>query len=409
MQSTKSPTVTWDMTRIVEIAEKLRALREEMISIFPERSHLITQAIFALLTREHLLIYGTFGAGKTDLVHTLYESIVGSEVFSIEMTKSTPESQIIGVPDVRKMREEGRIWYPRDGGIFEADLAEFDELLDATPALLRALLGIMNERMFKRGRQIEYIRLMTAIASTNGDPTAEVKRSPELGAVIDRFLFKAKVEYLQEAENRRRMYRKYLAGMKPSVKITIDDLRYISDMVVSSCQITDPRMIDVYDQVIQAVRETRLQNGGAVISDRTACKALELVEANAALNGRFEVQYEDFGAIRWALCMGGDNDAHEQFKAVVQPIIDAANQAEQQSVDELQVRLLTKIGAETPDFPEDTPDSALVGLRRQLTFKLEEVEGIKPQLDSTRDFQGKLTEQIKTLITAVDNRIAGHS
>jgi MoxR-like ATPase len=186
--ATSTLTPTHDHVLIGRVAEQLRSLREELNELFPEREDIINQVLFALLTREHLLITGIYGTGKSQLVQTVFEAFTGSRTFSAALTKFTTESTIFGVPNVRELREEGRVRYTRSEGIFDAHFAELDELLDAQPALLRVLLGILNERIFKRGGQVEQVNLRTAIASTNGDPVVAVKQSPELGAVMDRFL-----------------------------------------------------------------------------------------------------------------------------------------------------------------------------------------------------------------------------
>src|SRR5262249_17560115 len=145
-------------------------------------------------------------------------------LFSIALTKFMSEAHVIGVPDPRELREEGNLRYQRDGGILDAHLVELDEIFDANAPLLRVLLGILNERTFKRGRQIEPANLHSAIASTNGDPEQVIRNAPELGAVIDRFLFISKVNYLANQESRRKMYRKFVEDRRPEVKIPFQDL-----------------------------------------------------------------------------------------------------------------------------------------------------------------------------------------
>ena len=48
-----------DLVRIADIGNNLRALMDEMRVIFPERSSLLQQLTYALLTRHHVLIHGT--------------------------------------------------------------------------------------------------------------------------------------------------------------------------------------------------------------------------------------------------------------------------------------------------------------------------------------------------------------
>ena len=385
---------TLDMKRVAAVGEKLRRLKDELTVIFPERRHLIEQIIYAMLTQEHVLVFGTFGTGKTDLIHTLFSCITAARIFPIGLSKFMTEAHIIGIPDPKVMREKGDILYRRDGGILDADFAELDELFDSNPPLLRVLLGILNERQFKRGRQVEDAKLHTAIACTNGDPAEEMRKHPELGAVIDRFLFLSRVRYLQGADSRRLMYTKYLEGSKPTVSIPLEDLKYASSIVVDANQITDPLIIDTYDRVIDGYQK---QVQDQVISDRRRCKLFQLIEANALLFGRFDVDLEDIMAIRWGLCIGNDERQHDAFKAVAEPVIAEGKKRQQQSIDELQVRLLNELAAKIPTVPQQgqcTSDE-LVKLSRALTALRGEVEKVKPQLPSTQDKKHQIISAIE--------------
>ncbi|MDO8558558.1 MAG: AAA family ATPase [bacterium] len=392
MKQTRNGKPVVDLSRIAVIGEKLRQMADELILIFPERRHLIQQIIYALLTKEHVLVWGTYGTGKTDLLRTLFGVFRGARIFSIGFSKFMSEASIIGIPDPKRMREQGEVIYRRDGGILDADFAELDELFDSNAPLLRTLLGILNERQFKRGRQAEEAKLHTAVACTNGDPMEELKKHPELGAVVDRFLFQCRVEYLKSAESRRRMYAKFLTGERPSVSIDLDDLKYVSSIVVDANQITDPHFVEVYDELIGAYLK---QIPTQVISDRRRCKLLQLVEANALLYGRYEVDFEDLMAIRWGLCTGYDDGQHDPFKAVADPIIAKAKETKKQNIDEVQLKLLAEFKLKIPPCPDSACSSdKLVELSRQLTKLRKDVSAVKPQLPSTEDEKKKMLASI---------------
>lgn len=380
----------WDAARVAIIGRNLQQLIDELTMIFPERRHLIQQIVRALLVREHVIIFGVYGTGKSDLVHTLFGCITGATTFSIGLSKFMTEGNLVGIPDPKQMREEGKVVYRRDGGILDYDFAELDELFDSAPPLLRVLLGILNERQFKRGRQIESANLHTAIATTNGDPEEELRQHPELGAVIDRFLFLSQVRYLVEPESQRRMLEKYLGGETPTVQISLEDIKYMSAIVTGANQISDPEFVAVYNEVIAAYEKATNRK----ISDRRRCQLLQLIEAEALLHGRFEVDYEDIEAIRWGLCQGGNDAQHETFKATVLPIVKKAQEAKQQTLDQVQLKLLEQLATRVPVIPADCPKGQLVDLAREIAALAEEVKQAKPQLASTADIQHQLLARI---------------
>lgn len=403
MLSTKPPMNGVDLARVGKIGQQLRDLVEQLAGIFPERESLLQQILYALLTKEHVLVFGTFGTGKSDLLHTLFDSFTGSRVFSIALTKFMSEANVIGIPDPSRLRDSGEVHYRRDGGILDADFAELDELLDSNAPLLRVLLGILNERQFKRGRQVEDANLHTAVACTNGIPDEEIKKHPELGAVLDRFLFQCSVGYLQTAESRHQMYRKYLSGAQPTVKIELADLKFISGVVTDANQIKDEYLVQVYDRIVTAYCE----QAKLTISDRRRCKLLQLAEANALLYGRYDVDLEDLLAVKWGLCRGGNVDGLKKFDEVAKPIMDKAKAERPQSVDEVQNKLLDELQAKAPAMPTKCDNGQLVDICRQVVALIKDVEGVKPQLPSTCERQKKLLKdltdrksQIMTSITA---------
>lgn len=392
MQSTRPARNGVDANRIADVGEKLRTLGTELRFMFPEREHLIQQIIYALITREHVLVSGTFGTAKSDLLLTLFKIFPDAKMFPIELSRFMTEANIIGIPDPKKMREEGIVHYQRDGGILDADFVELDEFLDASEPLLRVLLGILNERQFKRGRQVEDARLHTAVACTNVDPDEALSKQPGLGAVLDRFLFHCKVGYLHAEENRRRMYQKFLNGEAPSVEIKLDDLKYLSWVAVDTNLFSNPYFIEVYDQIVEAFKN---QVPGAIISDRRRCKLLQLVAANALLWGRYEIDIEDLMSIRWGLCMGGDTAQYDIFDKVAEPLIKAAKQNVPQNVDELQKKLLAELSLKIPDVSHQCSNDVLVNISRELVRLSKEVEEIKPTIASTEDEKKKVLSAIQ--------------
>ncbi len=379
-----------DMDRVAQVGSKVRSLIEEMRIIFPERGAVLEQIKYALMTRHHVLQYGTYGTGKSDLLMTLFSSIEGANIQSISFNKFMSESAVVGLPDPKKLRDDGRIFYDRESGILDAHFLELDEFLDANGPLLRTLLGILNERLFKRGRQLEKAKLFTAVASTNADPFELIKRDPSLGAVIDRFIFQTRVEYLTETDSRIRMYKKYLAGETPATKISLGDLEYISDIVLSANQITDENFIALYEKIVEAFCQKL--KGKRVISDRRKCRVLQIIEAEALLYGRYDVHPEDINAVRWGLCAGHEQEAMEMFQLTAKPFIEEAKAAKAQNLDAANIALIQQLEKRIPKIDPASTAEQLAAMARDLTQLLKDLSDVRPQLPST-------VEQLKKVVT----------
>lgn len=400
-------TSSHDLTRVSATAQAIIALCDELKQIFPGREVLITQIKYALLTREHILIFGTFGTGKSDLIRTLLSAIRSNEaqqprLFSIEVNQFTTEAHLVGVLDVAALRDEKVHRYLTGGTILEADFAELDELFNG-PQVVPVLRGVLHDRLFKRGHHIEEARILTAFAATNLSPQEVLQQSRRLAPDLDRFIYHVRVDYLESDNDRIQMYQKYLVGATPTTTIDLEDLRYTSQAVVAANQIDDDHFIEVYNDVVQAYR-AKVANR-IVISDRRAAKLLQVVEAEAICNGRYDVLLEDIMAIEWGICEGGNTEQHELFKAAATDVINKALAQGGQSIDDVQKRLLEKIESQLPVIPPQPDPNQLVNLFRALHDLRKEADAVTPQLRANVTRKTRLIKKIDGLITNVEKEM----
>lgn len=395
-----------DLERLSQFGQKMQKLTGELVELFPEREHLINQILYALLTREHVLVHGVYGTAKTDLTNALFGAFQNARLHSIALAKFMTEAHVIGIADPRQMREEGRLTYQRDGGILDADLLELDEIFDASSPLLRVLLGILHERLFKRGRQMERANLHTALASTNGDPEVVVKAAPELGAVIDRFLFISRVQYLKEPSNRQKMYRKFVENRRPTTTIDFADLVAATQLVNSNAVPVEDWVLAAHEELVEGYRAAVGKK--QVVSDRRACKLLQLVRASAVLHGTLEITPEDLLAERWGLCLGGDQAQHDAFNKVAEGVIAKVKQSRKQDVDELCAKLLSEYDAAVPVVPAaNAPDAEVLAAYKRVNQLLRSTQSVTPQVTATQHHKEALVKKLTTLAAQLNARLAG--
>lgn len=388
---------------VLKVGRAFTDLTSQLNDIFPERRDLIEQIKYGLMTRENILGYGPTGTGKSDISATLFRAFRGADVFSKTLTKFMTESSIFGMADPKIMREEGRIVHRQEEGILGAHFAELDELFNANGPLLLSILDVLNERKYKRGRQVEPLKLHTALACTNGDPQEETKRDKSLIPHVDRFLFQCELRYLSERDNRIRMYTKFANGEIPSAELSYDELLEVSGIVVNYNQFTDPYYFEVHEDIISAIKPGLKR----VISDRSTCKMLKVVEAEALLQGRYQVELDDFLALRYCLCIGDRKEEHELFMQTVEPILETAKEGQLQNAD---APLIPEIGNLIAKMPVPLPDSSgadLVAMLRELRGTRKQMSIMRPQMATTREMVRKGLEQIDERIQAVNALIIG--
>jgi len=267
------------------------------------------------MTKHHVLMVGLHGTSKSKMTNKLFSAFTDARVFNTQCTKFMTEDVVLGVPNVKTMQEEGLIEYVTTGMIPEAHFAFLDELMDANEPVLRALLDILNERVFRRGRQFMECPLRTAIATTNF-----MKTSEQVAAVVDRFLIKSKVSPLESDDSVQGMLRGFLGERKCSPEfptVTLEELDQVFDLV-NSVTMSD-EMIVLCNELI---RQYNTEGAGTVfISDRRKCWTTQLACAQAVLSGRDSVEPEDLKAVRFGLVTLGEDKEEQWFDEAYSKVV----------------------------------------------------------------------------------------
>lgn len=253
------------------------------------RDEVFSQLTLALISRNHLLLEGPPGVAKSYLADTIFNAIEGAEYFKVACTKKMSEDYLIGPLDMRLFREEGEYLHRVEGYLPTAQFAFLDEFLDLSSGALRAMLEILNERSFSRGPQRVRCPLHSCIAATNFSGDSEVS----LEAVMDRFLFRAKIKPLEGPGQLSKMLAAPKATNIP--KINIADIQLLAK-AAESVRIS-PDMIKVYVDVVSKITK---------VSNRTVMRCLRVLQASAIIDGRFNVSVEDLNVL--TLCMGTTGD-----------------------------------------------------------------------------------------------------
>lgn len=275
-------------------------LRDAMSERFVDRFDVAEGFVYALLTRQHMMLVGSHGTAKSAMCGLGFSAFRQARVFATQITRMMPEDVLLGIPNIKKMQEEGVVHYNIEGMLPDADLAFIEEFFDGSDGLLRALLDVLNERQFRRGKQQVSCPLHTAIATTNFHKGDE----GELKAVLDRFLVQVTVDPLEDEDDIRAMLHAvngYTKAPDPVPVMTLNDLRVAHAAVR---RIAVPKSaIDLY---IDLLRETRKNLGGSLeLSDRRRVWALDLARAKAYLNGHPSVQPEDLSAVKYGVVVVG--------------------------------------------------------------------------------------------------------
>lgn len=159
------------------------AVLEPMKQMFVGKDDIIDLFGVCLVARENLFLLGPPGTAKSSLVQKLAQRLQG-RVFDYLLTRFTEPNELFGPFDIRRLRE-GDLVTNTEGMLPEADLIFLDELLNANSAILNSLLLVLNERVFRRGRETYPLPTLMVVGASNRLPEDDA-----LGALFDRFLLR---------------------------------------------------------------------------------------------------------------------------------------------------------------------------------------------------------------------------
>src|SRR5512133_519982 len=169
---------------LVDASSKLRDALKDAGRGLVEREALVELVALAAVAGEHLLVIGPPGTAKSEAVRRAARA-TGASVFEYLLGRFTEPSEIFGPVDLRKLRE-GLVETETRGMLPEAGFAFLDEVFQGSTAILNTLLGILNERTFRRGHTALSCPLRVCVGASNALPDDE-----SLAAFADRFLLRA--------------------------------------------------------------------------------------------------------------------------------------------------------------------------------------------------------------------------
>ncbi len=269
------------------------------------RGDIIRQAIYAILTGEHMLLLSRTGMAKSYLATSIFNIFEGARVFTSQASKDQTPDNYFGPYNIDEFRK-GRIRHNIKGSIIEANLVFLDEFFDASDVVLRSLLSVLNERKFINGSEQIDAAVHTTIATANYMRMNEVTE-----AVLDRFTYKSIIPEDNNLYNHLLIDQTYTVSrgkpIEPDKKIFFNQILFLHDIITNKNR---DIVVDVPDFiyfmknvfVTKFVSEMRKNDQNFFISPRKQAKLGDFLRASAIVNGRYAVNMDDLRDMYLALC-----------------------------------------------------------------------------------------------------------
>ncbi len=272
---------------ILELVDRFRTeVTDPLKRRFVGRDEVVDLIALAVVSGEHLFLYGPPGTAKSALIRGFAESI-RAKSFEYLLTRFSEPNELFGPIDLAKLRD-GTVATVTTGMLPEAELAFLDELFNANSAILNNLLTVLNERVYRRGAEVHRLPLLSLFTASN-----HLAEDEALRALFDRFLLRCRVENLKREAMTQLLSTGWALERATATNSSLSaaDLRFIGKKIF---EVDLSGILGSFAEVVWKVRDL-----GVALSDRRSVKILKLVAASALLSGRFHAVESDYWVFRY--------------------------------------------------------------------------------------------------------------
>lgn len=359
---------------------KLLRLEQELNQLFLERADLIRIILLSLLTRQHALIFGKPGAAKSSLVRAIASAISGG-CFQVQLGKDTTTDQLFGPIKVSELPND-RLCRAYENFLPGKPLAFLDEIDKANSVILNALYTAMEERLFLNDGEMCAMPLISLFGAANSITQLQ---SEALAPLLDRFLFRIEVDWMQSDANFLEFVRRRATGDSPLITtvLNIAELQQMQDVV---------RGVEFPAESQEALTKLRkdLANEGVYASDRRWGACVDLLLAAAYVNGNSEVMGSDFAVLKHVLWTDTKQvSVIEKALKPLQKLRPASNSQFKQALDPV----IAKASKAMQNFDARTAMG-------EISLALTDLQGLKQGLATLPQ-----TQEIRQALTLIDRKI----
>lgn len=306
--------------------EKLLEARNRMQSFFRERSDIIHGMMLAAITRHHILVIGPPGTAKSQMFNAFVRAFSffskdPAQYFRKLMSAALPPDELFGMPDIQVYEASGVFRRRTQGMLPESRVATFDEIFKSSDVNNNSVLDQLDEqRKFRNGDVDQDVPLEFAGGLSNEwyDDNQQ--------AFVDRFPLKYQVAPISDKDSYFRMLQNRVDKVRgPDMEgIEIGDDEWAAVQAMAREVSVPEAAFEVLWMIHEEARKEEIY-----ISDRTSNYAIDILQAEALLNGRMAVDAEDFAVLQHALW--DDPESRDAIRSIIlrvaNPMLDDINQA----------------------------------------------------------------------------------
>lgn len=274
----------------MEINKRIRDLVRHLSAGMHEREEIVAVSLLGALSGQNTFLYGPPGTAKSLISRRIACGFQDPTYFECLMNRfSTPE-EVFGPVSIKELKED-RYVRKSAGYLPTAEFAFLDEIWKSSPAILNALLTLINERTFRNGERVEKAPLKALIAASNETPDV----NQGLDALYDRFIVRLMVPPINDSDHFNKLLDSPPAQAAISVptelKVERAEWELWREEIQSSVSLSKETLTIVH--LVRRALEEKREALKIYVSDRRWQRSAMLMKAAAYFSGRLETNHSD--------------------------------------------------------------------------------------------------------------------
>lgn len=303
-----------------DVKTKVKLLLEALNEGVFEKEEAIRLSLLTSVAGESIFFLGAPGVAKSLIARRLKFAFKDAKSFEYLMNRFSTPDEVFGPISVTQLQQDN---YMRivENYLPDAEIVFLDEIWKAGPAIQNTLLSVLNEKVFRNGKEEMKVKLKGLISASNELPSENDGHGDSVEALWDRFLLRLVIGGVEDEGNFNSMISE---DLKPTVDNVADNLKITDeeykkwDKEIDAVAIPNEvfKVIDVIRKKIQqANNELAEGEKEYYISDRRWRKIVRILRTSAFLNDRKEVDLMDCFLIKD--CIWNDENEIETVSEIV--------------------------------------------------------------------------------------------
>lgn len=307
------------------LVSKFKQLEAEVNSELKERTVETHTAVLALVAQKHHFQIGEPGVAKSLLVERIAQRIdgIGDEgYFRWLLSNFTSPAELYGMPDPNLFKSKGVYKHNTERKLPRAKIVFLDEIFKGSSSILNANLTAMNERLFFNHDDDPNIPLISLFAASN-----EMPEPGNLTALLDRLHFRHRVSSISNHGN-------FIGLLADSFGDDIQPVISYEDLLLAHAESKKVKVSSEIFETLYMLKKS-LEQENVPVTDRRWKECIDVIKAEAFLNGHDEAQQKDLRPLMHLLW-----STEEQIMTVFREVLSQVSPIEKDASD-IMINLLS--------------------------------------------------------------------